>query len=99
MRLAIVDTLGSPYDGSTPGKRSLGGSESAVVFIARELVKLGITVHVFNDCTSLDAKPGTYDDVSYMPVSRLTAQSLDYDVVIVSRSVRPFYDYHRISNA
>jgi hypothetical protein len=55
MLIAIVDPLGSPYDGSTPSKRALGGSESAVVFIARELAKIGIQVDVYNRCEEMDA--------------------------------------------
>jgi hypothetical protein len=90
MRLAIVDSVGSPYDGSTPSHRALGGSESAVVFIARELAKLGITVHVYNDCEGLDAKPGVYDGVTYRPLRATTDEKLFYDVSVVSRSVRPF---------
>jgi glycosyltransferase involved in cell wall biosynthesis len=93
MHIAIVDVLGSPYDGSTASKRGLGGSESAVIFIARELVKLGMNVTVFNDCTSMDASPGTYDSVRYESVETVAGYNdLDwqYDVVISSRSVNPF---------
>jgi len=90
MRVAIVDVLGSPYDGSTLGKRGLGGSESAVISIARELVKLGIRVDVFNDCESLDCNDGEYDGVEYNPLSSCTFTSVAYDVMISSRSVQPF---------
>ena len=37
MRLAIIDTLGLCYDGTTLEKRGLGGSESAVILISKEL--------------------------------------------------------------
>lgn len=94
MRIAIVDVLGSPYDGSTPFKRGLGGSESAVVFIAKELAKLGMTVHVYNDCESLGARPGRYDNVTYKPRNEIILQSLGYDVIIGSRSIRPFTEHH-----
>lgn len=42
----------------------LGGSESAVARLAREWVKLGYKVTVYNDCGS---KAGTYDGVTYKP--------------------------------
>lgn len=98
MRVAIVDVLGSPYDGSTTFKRGLGGSESAVVYIAKELKKLGMIVHVFNDCEGLDACPGRYDGVEYKPRNYIALQSLGYDVVIGSRSVRAFTKHHWSGN-
>lgn len=94
MRIAIVDVIGSPYDGSTPSKRGLGGSESAVVFIAHELKKLGMTVHVYNDCEGLDARPGNYDGVEYRPRDAIILQSFAYDVVISSRSVRGITEHY-----
>ncbi len=91
MHIAIVDPLGSPYDGSTPSKRALGGSESAVVFIARELVKLGIDVDVFNHCTEMDAKGNrTIDGVQYWDIEGMALRSEAYSVVIVSRTCKPF---------
>ncbi|NDB80998.1 glycosyltransferase family 1 protein, partial [archaeon] len=41
MRIAIFDQLGLCYDGTTLEKRGLGGSESAVILMSRELAKLG----------------------------------------------------------
>lgn len=92
MKIAIIDTLGLSYDGSTLEKRGLGGSESAVVYISRELVKHGFEVTVFNDCTSDDSNSGVYDGVSYQPIQALCypANSCVYDIVISSRSVHPF---------
>lgn len=87
MKICFIDRLGSPYDGNTPRHRALGGSESAVVYIARELVKLGNEVDVYNDCEGLDAKPGVYDGVGYRPFSAMADEKLWYDVAIVSRSV------------
>lgn len=90
MHIAIVDPLGSPYDGSTPSKRALGGSESAVVFIARELVKLGIRVDVYCHCDKMDANMGTYDGVEYRQYDMIEEYKDWYDLVIVSRSVMPW---------
>ena len=39
-----------PFDGNTPFNQPLGGTESAIVYIARELAKTGNQVIVFNDC-------------------------------------------------
>ena len=50
--IAFVDVFGLPYDGDTLNRRGLGGSESALIQISRELAKLGFDVKVFNDCTS-----------------------------------------------
>ena len=49
MKVCFVDILGLTYDGSTLSKRGLGGSESALIHMARELVKLGVEVNVYND--------------------------------------------------
>lgn len=90
MNICFIDRLGSPYDGSTPYKRALGGSESAVVYMARELVKLGNDVTVYNDCEELDAKSGKYDGVHYRPYSSMELHSDWYDVAVISRSTVPF---------
>lgn len=50
-----------PFDGETPNRRALGGSESAVVAVARELAWLGLRVTVYCPCE----RPETYDDVVY----------------------------------
>ena len=53
----VIYTEGLSFDGATPFERSLGGSESAVVFMARELAGLGHMVRVFCNCE----RPGEYD--------------------------------------
>lgn len=87
--VAFIDTLGLCYDGSTLHKRGLGGSESAVISISRELVKLGFDVTVFNDCYSDDCKPGIYDGVEYAPLAYINNYE-KFDVFIASRSVVSF---------
>ena len=89
MKLAIIDTLGLCYDGSTLSKRGLGGSESAVILMSRELSKIGFDVTVFNDCIHDGGKPGVYDNVTYRPLSEIEKES-GYDIVIASRSVAAF---------
>lgn len=89
MKLAIIDTLGLTYDGSTLQKRGLGGSESAVILISKELQKLNIDVTVFNDCESDDSLPGIYNGVNFRPLKDVE-QCEYFDIVIASRSVAPF---------
>lgn len=89
MKIAIIDTLGLCYDGSTLEKRGLGGSESAVILMSKELAKIGFDVTVFNDCTSDDANPGRYDGVNYCPLKEVETGP-GFDVMIGSRSVAAF---------
>lgn len=89
MKIAIIDTLGLTYDGSTLTKRGLGGSESAVIRMSQELTKLGFEVTVYNDCTSDDSAVGWYDRVLYKPVEQARSCTNDFDVCVVSRSVKP----------
>lgn len=89
MKIAIIDTLGLAYDGSTLTKRGLGGSESAVILVSKELAALGFDVTVFNDCTSDDNKPGIYNGVAFKPLQEIEKES-GFDVFIASRSVAAF---------
>ncbi len=47
MRLAFVDSSGWNYDASTPYEQPMGGSQSALCYLAVELVKLGHEISVF----------------------------------------------------
>lgn len=91
MKIAIIDIIGIPYDGTTVFKQGLGGSESAVTFAARELAKIGFSVTVFNHCNIDHTKPGVYDSVVYRPLSEL-ADDHYFDIVVSSRTVIPFTD-------
>lgn len=90
MKIAIVDTLGLTYDGTTLEKRGLGGSESAVILLSKQLAALGFTVDVYCSCIDSEATPGTYDGVTYIDHSQPESHGADYDVFISSRSVAPF---------
>lgn len=96
MKIAFIDVLGLSYDGSTLTKRGLGGSESAIIYISRELVKLGMEVTVFNDCYSDDCTPGIYDGVWYRPLYEVETTTEYYDIMIGSRSVASFAPAHMI---
>jgi len=93
--IAIIDVIGLTYDGSTLQKRGLGGSESAVILMAKELHNLGFKVTVFNNCIDREASPGIYDGVEYIDLSQIeTLEDPKFDVVIGSRTVAPFLPPH-----
>jgi hypothetical protein len=66
LSIAIIDIIGLPYDGSTLTKTGLGGSESAIILMGRELVKQGFSVTVFCHCNIDNAQEGIYDGVEYL---------------------------------
>ena len=89
--IAIIDIIGLTYDGDTLKKRGLGGSESAVILIAKELSKLGFDVTVFNNCIDKESRPGIFDGVRYVDHTALDTQpDYKFDIVISSRTVVPF---------
>lgn len=89
--IAIIDTIGLTYDGNTLSKRGLGGSESAVILMSKELAQLGFDVTVYNSCIDKEAQPGTYDGVVYKDLTELDSNpNVQYDIVISSRTVIPF---------
>ena len=91
IKIAIIDIIGIPYDGTTVSKQALGGSESAVCLMSKELHNQGFDVSVFNSCNDNDAKPGVYEGVKYYQLSELM-NDWHFDIVISSRTVIPFVD-------
>jgi hypothetical protein len=70
MKIAIIDKIGLCYDGDTLSKQGLGGSESAVILLSKELAKIGFDVTVYNNCKDgSNSKPGIYDKVRYIDTS------------------------------
>jgi len=88
--IVIIDSIGLVYDGNTIKNRALGGSESALSLIAKELVSIGFDVSVYNHCTDTDCSPGTYDGVKYKHISHIDKCEKQYDVMISSRCITPF---------
>jgi glycosyltransferase involved in cell wall biosynthesis len=84
----VFYTEGSPFTGDTLSSRALGGSESALVHISRELAELGKKVRVYNRCT----EPGVFDGVVYCPVPEFFSYIREArpQVLISSRFLRPF---------
>lgn len=96
MRIAICDKIGLCYDGNTLTKSGLGGSESAVILMSKELATLGFDVTVFNNCNDgTHSSSGTYDGVTYIDNKDAGAHTESYDIVIVSRTVEPFMNENR----
>jgi FkbM family methyltransferase len=85
--VTFIDLIGLKYHGDTLKERGLGGSESAVICMAKELTSLGIATRIFNNCE----QEGFYDGVEYLDLSRLDVpNTYTTDVFIVSRSGEPF---------
>jgi len=82
----VIYTEGLPFDGATPFERSLGGSESAVVFMARELARRGHQASVFCQCE----RRGEYDGVSYRDLTEFAefVEGGSCDVFICCRHLR-----------
>src|SRR5436189_4577506 len=78
---------GIAFDGNTPSQRPLGGSESGIVYMARELAAIGHSVAVYCNCP----QPGMIDDVSYVHYHQFFThyQSMPWDAVIAFRSFDP----------
>lgn len=82
----VFYTEGLPFDGQTPFERSLGGSESAVVFMVRALARRGHMVRVFCPCE----RPGRYDGVDYEDLTEWPefAELRTCDVFVCTRFLR-----------
>jgi len=90
INIAIIDCIGLNYDGTTLEKRGIGGSESSIISVARELVKIGCNVSIFNDCDSDTTTSGIYDGVVYYPIQSLGLRDFKFDIVISQRTLIPF---------
>lgn len=89
---------GMPFNGNTiPSGKSLGGSESAAYYMAKELAALGHTVSVFTS----EKKCGTWDNVRYEWHGEITnaaplgtrfmfAMKAPQDVVVIQRHPHAF---------
>ena len=79
-------TGGLDFNGNTIYEKALGGSESAMIYMAKEIAKLNNEVTVYCNCD----KPGMYDGVDYRPLqSYLSDDKSQFDTLVVSR----FTDY------
>jgi glycosyltransferase involved in cell wall biosynthesis/ubiquinone/menaquinone biosynthesis C-methylase UbiE len=76
-------TSGLRFSGDSLSKESLGGSETALLFMAREFAHLGHEVVVLCNCTN----PGVFDGVLYLDVKdmRKITFAKRVDILVVSR--------------
>jgi len=72
--------MGKPWCGATIYEAPLGGSEKAVVYLARELARRGHEVSVYTS-----GQPGIYEKVSYLPMQSLQMSPPSCDIHISSR--------------
>lgn len=81
--LICIATSGLPCNGASLEAGSLGGSETALISMARALAKRGHEVRVFCNCD----RPGVYDGVQYFPADAFvtTCALSAVDVLIASR--------------
>lgn len=82
LRIAFV-TDGEPFHGASPEQRALGGSETALVQVARSLAARGHEVLVYCRCPA----PGRYHGVTYHDRKDLVRAACEdrWDVLVVSR--------------
>lgn len=86
MKIVFLDTIGLVYNGDTLKERGLGGSESAIILLTKELAKIGFEVTVYCRCD----KPGIYDNVVYYDLKSIVENNTNFDILVSSRSVLPF---------
>lgn len=90
LKIALVDLIGLVYNGDTLNHQGLGGSESSVIYMSKELAKLNFDVTVYNSCEDTNTFPGVFNGVTYKPLHSLVNENISYDIFISSRSVIPF---------
>ena len=56
LKIAIVDCIGLDYDGTTLEKKGIGGSESSIISIAKELTGKKILQFTYNSQLRFDVK-------------------------------------------
>jgi glycosyltransferase involved in cell wall biosynthesis/2-polyprenyl-3-methyl-5-hydroxy-6-metoxy-1,4-benzoquinol methylase len=95
----VIHCLGMPFNGETVATQSLGGSESAAYYQARELAKRGHRVIVFTSST----EEGVWDGVKYCWAGNVSQESLlgerfdfyarntPHDVLIIQRHPAAFH--------
>jgi glycosyltransferase involved in cell wall biosynthesis len=80
VRIAFLDTQTLDYTADTPYQQPLGGSQSALCYLATELARLGHEVAVLNGTT----RPGTYRGVQFLHLARVPGDFFSrFDVVVV----------------
>lgn len=94
----VMHCMGIPFNGETVKTQSLGGSETAAYYMAKELAAKGNEVILFTNST----EEGTWDGVKYIYTGQATEQaplgdrfqhyamSTPHDVLIIQRHPQAF---------
>jgi len=78
---------GLPFTGDTLEREALGGSETALIYVAKELARLGHKVTVYCHCT----REAVFNGVTYIDLSRIDeVTEKECDVFICSRYFKVF---------
>jgi glycosyltransferase involved in cell wall biosynthesis len=85
VRIAFLDTQQLDYTADTPYRQPLGGSQSALCYLAAALAQRGHDVAVLNATTL----PGRYRDVEFVNFTRIPCELLPhFDFVVVLNQPR-----------
>ncbi len=79
MKILFLDLMGLPYDTTTPYKTPLGGTQSAVTYLAKELAALGNQVKVINGVP----EPRETDGVQFSSLPCPTEEMNSFDVIVM----------------
>jgi glycosyltransferase involved in cell wall biosynthesis len=81
MNIAFVDSIGWDYDVSTPYERPLGGSQSALAYLAAELARRGARVTLYSGTS----RPGEVMGVTCVSTQNIPDGSLEqpFDAFII----------------
>ena len=91
MKILFLNLSGLKFNVTTPLTDPLGGTESAVCYLATELAKLG------HDVTLMaNTEEAVHENVKHMPVSEETVVPLDPDVVVVPSAPQAFAHLQKV---
>ncbi len=92
MKILVLARMTTGFSGKTVFEKPLGGSESALFYLSRELAKLGHKILIFNNCGT---EEGVYEGVEYRQFTTLLdlakhSQENNYDIFISFRDLPAF---------